>query len=79
MSLLDDWETGRAGTVDDIGRNLAATSLEDSQDEFPGSPTLGQDRGLCALEPVDRQLTRCQAFVNVSAYLSCQQSFLMCL
>lgn len=61
MSLLDDWEIGKTSTLDDVGRNLATTSFDDGQDEFPGSPRPGQDRGLCMLEAVDRHLTRCEA------------------
>ncbi len=80
MSLLDEWETGRVSIVDDIGRNLAVTSLaDDSQDEYPGSPTIGQDRGLCALEPVDRQLTRFEAHHKHVGVAAWQQDHVLCI
>lgn len=55
-SLLDEWELGGSSTLDDVGRDLAAASLADSQDEFPASPRIAQ--GLCVLEAVDRHLAR---------------------
>ncbi|BDA49156.1 Vacuolar protein sorting-associated protein 18 homolog [Coccomyxa sp. Obi] len=67
MSLLDDWEIGKTSTLDDVGRSLAATSFDDGQDEFPGSPRAGQDRGLCMLEAVDRHLTRGRGHVTAVA------------
>lgn len=61
VNVLDEWESDQVGTstIEGTAGDLAGLLLDDSQDDFPGSPTSPQKQGPCALEPLERSVARC--------------------
>jgi hypothetical protein len=60
LTLLDEWNSGGAGagTLDSNTADLASLLLDDSQNEYPGSPTAVQKQGPCLLEALERNVAR---------------------
>jgi hypothetical protein len=67
LNLLDEWESDQAGTgtIEGTAGDLSTLLLDDSQDEFPGSPTSVQKSGPCVLEAMERNVARYAGAVSI--------------